>query len=352
METVLDGLVLTLVLAMLILGSQRYLTMGLLAGLAIWIRPDAITLAGPVGLGIVLQQGARRKRLRDIVSFLIGFGAVAVPYVLLNLRLSGVPMPNTFYAKQAEYAAWQARPAAYRLAAALAQLLVGPNIVLLPAAIGYSIKAILRKKVPVVLVAAWCLGYFALYSLRLPPYQHARYLMPALPAMFILGLLGFLEFSASNALARWQWATQRAWRWALIFLTLAFVVLGARAYGEDVGLIESEMVTTAKWVAANVPADALVAAHDIGALGYFDDHRLLDLAGLISPDVVPFIRDETRLAAFMDARGARYLVAFPSLYPRLIEDAAPIFSSSGTFAPELGQANMTVYCWRCTTTGP
>ena len=56
--------------------------------------------------------------------------------------------------------------------------------------------------------------------------------------------------------------------------------LGARSYGEDVGLIQSEMVVTAKWVAANLPPDAIVAAHDIGALGYFDNHELIDLAGL------------------------------------------------------------------------
>ena len=57
-------------------------------------------------------------------------------------------------------------------------------------------------------------------------------------------------------------------------LTLAFIFLGAHSYAEDVAVIESEMVVTAKWVAENLPPDALIAAHDIGALGYFDDHRI------------------------------------------------------------------------------
>jgi hypothetical protein len=35
----------------------------------------------------------------------------------------------------------------------------------------------------------------------------------------------------------------------------------------DVAVIESEMVNTAKWVAESTEPDALVAAHDIGALG-------------------------------------------------------------------------------------
>ena len=38
--------------------------------------------------------------------------------------------------------------------------------------------------------------------------------------------------------------------------------------------------------------NAIVAAHDIGALGYLDDHQLVDLAGLITPEVIPFMLDE------------------------------------------------------------
>jgi hypothetical protein len=91
----------------------------------------------------------------------------------------------------------------------------------------------------------------------------------------------------------------------------------------------------------------VVAAHDIGALGYFDQHPLIDLAGLVSPEVVPFMRDETRLAAFLNERGVSYLIAFPDLYPSLARAGRPVFSSGGKFAPALGGQNMTVYCWSC-----
>jgi hypothetical protein len=104
-------------------------------------------------------------------------------------------------------------------------------------------------------------------------------------------------------------------------------------------------VVTAKWIASNIPDKAVVAAHDIGALGYFDHHRLIDLAGLVSPEVIPFIRDEARLATFMDRRHANYLVAFPAFYPALTRASEPVFSSGGPFAPEIGEKNMTVYLW-------
>src|SRR5512138_1897627 len=40
METLLHALIILVVLSSLIIGSRRYLTLGLLAGLSIWVRPD------------------------------------------------------------------------------------------------------------------------------------------------------------------------------------------------------------------------------------------------------------------------------------------------------------------------
>jgi hypothetical protein len=74
---------------------------------------------------------------------------------------------------------------------------------------------------------------------------------------------------------------------------------------------------------------------------------LVDLAGLVSPEVLPIMRDEPRLAQLLDQRGVRYLIAFSDLYPRLAMESKPIFSTGGKFAPELGGQNMTVYCWAC-----
>jgi hypothetical protein len=106
------------------------------------------------------------------------------------------------------------------------------------------------------------------------------------------------------------------------------------------------MVATAHWVARNTDQDALIAAHDIGALGYFAGRRLLDLAGLVSPEVIPFIRDEARLAAYLDERQADYLVTFPGWYPALVAGANPVYRSTGNASPAQGGENMVVYRWR------
>ena len=345
METLLHALLVTSVLAALMTGSRRYLTLGLLTGLSVWVRPDGLTLLAPVVLVIFLVEKSINEKGRALVLYFIGFGSLFVPYLLFNLWLSGTPMPNTFYAKQAEYATWQAKPILKHLADLLLQLLTGPGVILLPGVIAAAVLSIRRRAWPTIAAMLWCGGYLLLYILRLPAYQHGRYLMPAMPVFFLFGLLAFLEFQTSTVFRRFQWMAKTTWQISIILVTLLFFGLGARSYGEDVGLIESEMVVTAKWVSQNIPAGAVIAAHDIGALGYFDNHELIDLAGLVSPEVIPFMRDESQLAVFLNQRGANYLIAFPAFYPKLTRTAKPVFVSGGKFAPLLGEQNMAVYDW-------
>jgi hypothetical protein len=136
-----------------------------------------------------------------------------------------------------------------------------------------------------------------------------------------------------------------AWIMIAAVILLAFWILGLRAYAKDVAVIESEMVDTAHWVKKNTDEESLVAAHDIGALGYYADRNLLDLAGLVSPEVIPFIRDEAALRKHLNKERANYLVTFPGWYPDLVQSAGLIFQTNGEFSPMMGGENMGVYVW-------
>jgi hypothetical protein len=70
------------------------------------------------------------------------------------------------------------------------------------------------------------------------------------------------------------------------------------------------------------------------------------MAGLVSPEVIPFIRDEMRLRDWLDQRRANYLVTFPGWYPLLVKDAQLIYRTTSTVAAISGGENMAVYVWR------
>jgi hypothetical protein len=346
METLLHGLIVTTVLILLMTNTPRYLTLGLLTGLATWVRPDGLTLIGPVFLVILFSEKDAESRLKAIGRYLIGFGSLFIPYLLFNLYIGGTPMPNTFYAKQAEYASWQDRSIFSRLGQMFQQLLAGPGIALLPGVIIWIFLSIKRRSWGSVSAILWCFGYFLLYVWRLPVYQHGRYIMPAMPIFFLFGLLALLNFDQEKTFGRYHWIAQTSWRIITAVLLFAFVFMGSNAYAQDVAIIEGEMVVTAKWVSENLPQEAVLAVHDIGALGYFDDHEIIDLAGLITPQVIPFIKDETKIKAYLDEQGADYLIAFPDFYPILTQNAQNIFESGGRITLLAGGKNMTVYMWK------
>jgi hypothetical protein len=192
----------------------------------------------------------------------------------------------------------------------------------------------------------WFLGYLGIYALRLPvTYQHGRYVMPAMPVYFLLGLAGLvllLDLRSANFIRR---IFSRVWAVSLVLVLLSFWWLGANTYARDVSVIETEMVAVSHWVNTNTHPHDLIAAHDIGALGYFARRPLLDLAGLVSPEVIPFIRDEHALADYLDQQGAEYLVTFPGWYPQLTAQAELIYQTDGEISPALGYENMAVYRW-------
>jgi hypothetical protein len=344
METLLQGFIFFYVLSTLLINPGRYLALGFLTGLSIWVRPDGITLLGPLIFTAFLVEKRDRQRWNAIARILIGFSALFVPYLLFNLALSGNPLPNTFYAKQAEYqAAWRSLGLTYRLNNYLLPILASPFIALLPGAVIWMYRRVRSWDWAAIATLLWFTGYIGLYFLRLPAYQHGRYIIPAFPILYLWGILGLVEYVTSpNANKR----IALIWTSLTGMLCLLFTVVAARQNAADVAWIEKEMVGTAKWVQENLPPNALLAVHDIGAIGYFDGHRIIDLAGLVSPDVIPFIRDQDRIAAYLDQSGADYLVTLPAFYPKLVPQLEHVYPVDAACTSGSGEATLCVYKWK------
>ncbi|MBN2548623.1 MAG: hypothetical protein JXB15_05680 [Anaerolineales bacterium] len=346
METLLFSLLILLVLVELVSPNPRWSRLGVFVGLSIWVRPDGLTLVGPVVLMILLNVQGWRKRLRAAGNFTLSAGVLVACYLTFNLVLSASIWPNTFFAKQAEYAAYQQLAYWQRLLDQLQLPLVGVGILLLPAFVLGLYHSARRRAWGWLAGAAWLLGYLGLYAFRLPvTYQHGRYAMPAMIIYFVWSLWRLGDILRTYHPNQWRRVLWRTWNYSLYLVWALFWILGCRSYALDVAFIESEMVDAARWITANTLPGDKVAAHDIGALGYFGERELIDLAGLISPEVIPYLRNEERLAQFLGDRQADYLVTFPGWYPKLVQQADQIFLTQGRFAPMLGAENMAVYRW-------
>lgn len=346
METLLF-IALVLVCFIQIASETNWLLVGLIIGLSVWVRPGGMTLLAPAGLALLLyQETSWRQKLRHIGELGLGFALLFGPYLAFNQAVANDWWPNTFDAKQAEYAILRQISLWKRLLNLGLLPLVGIGVLVFPGFVLFMWNLVCDNKWVPLLGAVWGMGYVGLYAWRLPvTYQHGRYLLPVIPILIIWGMAGLLRWAQFDAEVFSKRLLSRVWLLSLLVVGAVFWGRGANAYAHDVAIIESEMVFMAKWVAKNTPPDALVAAHDIGALGYFGKRDILDLAGLVSPEVIPFIRDEAGLANYLNAQEADYLLTFREWYPTLEKQAHLEFQSSGGFSPQWGGKNMAIYRW-------
>lgn len=336
---------------------------GLLGGLLTLTRPEGMVLLALVG-GIGLLQRRTGLKTRYWVALGLGFALLIVPYLAFNRAAGAGWLPNTFYAKQQEYAVLLAESYPLRLARLIATTWVGPQVLLVPGFVWItwrslpSLPALLLPKFgekrrgdeSAWLPLVWWIAFLTLYAWRLPvTYQHGRYLIPSIPILLLYGVAGTTALIRPMSPRLWPRLIGRTLIGAVGVIALAFLARGAWAYVVDVQIVNSEMVAAAQWLREHTPPEALVAAHDIGAIGYYADRPLLDLAGLVTPEVIPFMRDEARLKAFIQARQAAYLVTFPGWYPQLTADPCftPVYQGAAGWSPAAGGEHMVVYrtCW-------
>lgn len=294
--------------------SPRWWIIGILIGASIWVRPDGITLLAPV-LWIWLWSHRKQNAGSTISKVFLPVIFLTIIYLFFNYQISGSILPNTFYAKQNEYAELLSLPILIRLGNMAKTILAGPGIIWTVGFLAGIVFSFKEKKYTNLAPYLWVMGYLILYAARLPVYyQHGRYLMPILGVMMLFSVLPLLKMAQNIKTGMISFIVSRVFAVTLCLVTLIFLFIGAQAYAKDTAIIEKQMVTTAKWVADNTPDDAIIAAHDIGALGYFGDRKILDLAGLITPEVIPFIRDSRKLASYILDMEADYLIVFPTWY--------------------------------------
>lgn len=298
---------------------QDGLVLGLWGGGLLLARPEGVLAVAVAWLYGIVHPGKLAARFRWGLAAGVGFAALLMPFLLLNYGIGGTFWPNTFYAKQTEYASLWSQPYFYRFAEQVVVCLKGAQVLLVPVLLVDLWRRFRRHPVQWVslLPLAWASAHWALYAARLPvTYQYGRYAIPAVPLVVAYGVGGLLELARPRARQIVIRLASLAWMLASALLFPLFLcVSGAPAYANDVKYIEVEMVTTARWIAAHTAADEVIAAHDIGALGYFAPRRLVDLAGLVSPDVIPFMSDDRRLASYIIGSGADYLIVFPGWSP-------------------------------------
>jgi hypothetical protein len=333
----------------------RGLVFGIVGALCTLARPDGLLIAGLAALFLLLlrPQGKLQYLVLYGIGAAIGFSLTIAPYLWLNFQLTGGFLPNTANAKFEQHAILLQQPYLNRFFSLAKEIFIGGQMLLLPGIIAYLVFVLREKRYFLLLPLVWSIAHIALYAARLPAYyQHGRYVMPALPPLVLAGIIGLL-WLPSLRINRKSLPLRLALRvLALSYavVTAAFLFLGASAYKNDVAVINSEMLASANYIAENIPSDELLAIHDIGAVGYFAPRPMIDIAGLVTPEIIPIVANPDALWQYLEEHGAVYLMAFPDQIPNENPDdprLCEVFNANSAITTQLqGREGLSMAIYR------
>jgi hypothetical protein len=275
---------------------------------------------------------------------LVVFSTVAGPYLLFSWLTTGHLLPNTYHAK----ATFGFLPDLDFLSLT-AKYLILDNPLLLPFYL-LGLGLLLRRAT---LLTLWSVGLPLAYAmLHAILYQHGRYLMPLIPCNTVIGISGLLRILPLVQRRGRRWFASTKAMTVITTLLLAGTAWRlptmANLYAWNVDNINKMHVSIARWVIEHTPRDALLGLNDIGAIGYISERPVVDLAGLVTPEITRILRAPDRealLAEFMAGQGVEYVIILPNWFPELAAnpDLEPLYHVTLERNTIVGGTTMVVY---------
>jgi hypothetical protein len=272
------------------------------AGLSLLTRPYALLFLLPLGIDRVRRRLIPNRETKQVEVISISeFTAFALPvavWIAFGFIYFGNPLPNSIAAKTAAYLL-PAEAALIRLLQhystpflghlTFGQVWIVVGFVLFPVLYGLGVLKVIRERLKAWAIFAFPILYLLAYSIA-NPLIFRWYLTPPLPIFFLGIFLGIERISIDF----------RRPVLPLLFALLAFgLTLNGWTFRPDHGptrpapemaFIKLELMyeQVGRDLANEIKPTEVLAAGDIGALGYFSGARILDTVGLITPEVAQY----------------------------------------------------------------
>jgi hypothetical protein len=253
---------------------------GVLVGLAMLVRPEGVLL--PLLLAGD-RVGLQRAPVRSLVVPALAALAVVVPWVVAATAYYGSAVPQSVVAKRltgsAPIAAW-------------IDFFFSRNVLMAALWAGFAVglvPAIRLRARWSWLWLAWTVLYVFFFLVARPPFFGPWYLLPAIPGLLLGALMG------ADAFAAWVLRVAAVRRVAIgCAWGIAAAILFPRHLESVRGFrqaMQSIYVPMSIWIREHTASDDTVFASDIGRIGWISGRRILDGAGLVSPQASAYYRE-------------------------------------------------------------
>jgi hypothetical protein len=300
---------------------------GIAVGLTFLTRPEGVLLAVvciPARLVILAtRRQINRQRIIPLFAMLSFMGIIASSWVSFCLISTGHPLPATFYAKAGvptdnAIAIWNNHWSSW----------FWRYPYLIPGIVAGVFLLAFKKPHPWL----FAISLAVVYRFTLPFYaiiNHSRYLVPVfdLLAVTFVITIGMIQ-KESTKLGPNEVTSGRRFKEDLSVKLVAIIIVCsivfASAYPQyfnhaDLHALEvkntnERQVIIGQWLRENTPEDAVLAIHDAGALKFFSERRIIDMARLITPEITFGNMTRQDKLRYLKDEGCEYFVYFDRLF--------------------------------------
>ncbi len=292
------------------------LLLGLLAGLATLARLDSALAAGLLGLWLLAGELRERRWPRLTLAYGLAGAALLLPYFARNWLVFGALSPSS--GRALAYMHSYSESFAFTSGLQLVAYQTALDLTWAPAwllAAGLLLLGWLYLSLPG--HQRWFFAPLVLYALVLTVY-YAYFQQQGRPRYYVaVGFIIVLLACARTVSQNERRITGgEGWALGLGRLLLLVVVIGA-----NVALALNYAVTTAnapyqaqpamyeaaRWISANLPPDARVAAQNSGIFQYYSDRVVLNIDGKLNHEIIPVL-EQRALDSYLRTEGIDYIV--------------------------------------------
>jgi hypothetical protein len=281
--------------------AERTWLAAFFAALALLTRPDTLIWVGPLALEVLIRALRERRFPWTEAAWLV---VPVTPWILFATLTFGGPLPNSVAAKAVAYALpptqalerliqHYATPFFEHRAFRIPAIGIVGGLALYPALAAIGGLKLVRDDARTWPLVAYPWLYFATFAIA-NPLIFRWYLAPPLPFYFLCILAGIWTLTGTLRAERWRVAVPAALYAGMLAMSLN-VWTPHPDHGPDRPTpemawhkLELLYEGVGRELAPDVTAETVVAAGDIGAIGYFSGAEVLDTLGLISPQAVSY----------------------------------------------------------------
>ncbi len=293
--------------------------------LSILTRPEGWFVGAALWTWQIIRY-CRERDARHIKRLAAAVGiccALIAPYLLLSLRQTGSLLPGTAYAK-AVFFGETTMPFINKAGFFKNRFLPFYGSFIYPASLLVLPLTLFARRV-ITLPYLWFFfmlfygSYLVLYPGAIQNYWN-RYQHTFIPLIIMAVAAGAVVLSARAKTRVAKIIIVTFITASLLYNQGASFVAAYKIYEGELNSTRNPKIDLALWLKRNTPENALIALHDIGAAGYFSERRMLDLVGLVNPEITGYYLDaqskrviplsERRTIDYLKKKRPDYLVMF------------------------------------------